>query len=66
MLNTTVIVSQHWHYNEACLCNLAKKRNRNSFFLKKVTRYLHLKRKSLPINNGLNILIKTVTCSTVL
>ena len=66
MLNSIVIGSQHWDYNEACLSKLAKKRHKNSFFSEKKARYLNVKRKCLPINDGLNILIKTDTCSTVL
>ena len=66
MLNSTVIGSPHWYYNEAFLNKLTKKRQKNCFFQEKKTRYLNLKRKSLPINDVLNVLIKTVTCSTVL
>ena len=66
MLNSTVIVSQHWYYNGAFLSKLAKKREKNSFYSEMKTHYMLLKRKSLTINDGVNILIKTVTCSTVL
>ena len=68
MLNSTAIGSQHWYYNEAFLSKLAKKRYRKiSFFEEKKTRIFELINcKSLPINDGLNILIKAVACSTVL
>ena len=57
MLNSTVIVSQLWYYNEAILSKLGKK-TQKIFFSEKKTRYLHVNRKSLSIKDGLNILTR--------
>ena len=62
MLNTIVIgVSIIGIIMNRFLSKLAKKRTKKQVSFKKmITRYLDVKRKSLPINDGLNILIKTV------
>ena len=65
MLNITVIMSQQSHYNKAFFSKLAKKRQKN-IFLKKENTFFELNRFSLVINDGLNIVIKTFTCSTLL
>ena len=66
MLNSTLIGSQHCYYNKAFLRKLAKKLQKNNFIQEKKTRYLNVKRKSVPINEGLNILTNAVAWSTVL
>ena len=42
--------------------NLQKNDKQIFFFKERKTLYLNVKRKSFPIYDGLNILIKTVTC----
>ena len=61
-----VIQSQHWYNNEAFLSKLSKKRQKNSFFFEMKTRSFNVKCLSLVTNDSINILMKAVTCTTVL
>ena len=66
LLHIGVIRSQHWYNNEAFLCKLAKKSPKISFFGEKKMRSFSDRRVSLVTKDGVNILMKAVTCSVVL
>ena len=67
MLTSTIISSQHWYYNEAGFKHISKKNTeKKKIFYEKKTRSFQVNRVSLVTNDGLNILIKAVTCSPVL
>ena len=66
MFNNAVIGSQRMYYNQAFLSKLAYKRQKNSFLHEKRKTSFDAKRVSLVTNDGVKILIKAITCSTVL
>ena len=62
MLTSTVIGSQHWYYNEAFFSKLAQYTTEKYFFTENKIRYFNVNRVYVVTNDGLNILIKAVTC----
>ena len=66
MLSSAVIGSQQQYYNQAFFSKLTKKRQKNNFLQEKRTTSFNVKCTSLVSNDGLNILIKAITCPTVL
>ena len=66
MLKSTLIGSHDCHYIQVFSSKLGTKSQRNGFFEENKTRSLNINRLSLISNDGLNISIKPVSCSTVL
>ena len=66
MFKSASIGSHYCHYIQVFSSKLGTKSLRSGFSEEKKTRSLKINRLSLISNDGLNILIKPVSCSTVL